>query len=449
MIKSADENSIARLAAALGPLTQTSDSVAEMIKATEATSISVAMADLGSAARLSDSLAARASIESMQLDRSKQLAQELSQQLALSQASAPVLQLQESFAAFEAERSSFLETIRNQIVESQTSLHAALSAPVVEMERQMWESLRQLIAPTFRLPHLEESRALTAQMFEAYSLPKTHMEDAFRTLADGMKGMTTPWLDIQHELQSTKAFTALQDLGHVLNAGPSYDDRTSDLVRVALGDWQDKITLPDSVAEMEARTALYRDRGVDSELAQFSPMAFDQAITIARIKRPPPQLIITFQSPIPTTTTKEEEGHELRNLAHDYLQRFESLIRQFIDAQMTAAFGSSWQKQRVPGEIYIGWKEKRQKSKDSGQGDHPLIAFADFTDYEPIISRGDNWTNLFAPIFNNKDSVRESLQRLYPIRLATMHARPVGQEDLLLLYVEVQRLCRAMGKRPG
>jgi Swt1-like HEPN len=455
MIKAADENSIARLVAHLRPSTQISDSVAEMIKATEATSMSLAVADLGSVARLSDSLAARASIESLQLDRSRELAQELSQQLALSQsalreaASAPVLQLQESFAAFGAERASFLETIRHQIVESQTSLQAALSAPVVEMERQMRESLRQLTAPTFRLPRLEESRALTAQMFEAYSLPKIHMEDAFRTLADGMKGMTTPWLDIQHELQSTKAFTALQDLGHVLNAGPSYDDRTSDLVRVALGNWQVKITLPDSVAEMETRAALYRDRGVDAELTQFSASAFDQAISIARIKRPPPGLIITFRSPTLATSAEEEEGHALRNLAHDYLQQLESQIRQFIEMRMTAAYGANWAKQRLSAQMLSDWVEKRERHLDYGGADFPLIAFADFTHYEPIIVRKDHWKAAFAGTFGKKESVIESLQRLYPIRLATMHARPVGQEDLLLLYVEVQRLCRAMGKKPG
>jgi len=258
MVKAADENSIARLVTDLGPSTQISDSVAELVKGIEEHSVARAAADLGSVAQLSASLAeARASIESLQLDRSTVMAQELSQQMALSQAAlreaaaAPALQLRESFAAFEAERSSFLETIRDQLLESQASFRASISAPILEVERQMRESVQLLSVPKFRLPDLDESRALTAQMFEAYSLPKIHMEDAFRTLADGMKGMTAPWLDIQHELQSTKAFTALQDLGHVLNAGPSFDERTADLVRVALGDWQAPIALPDSIAELD------------------------------------------------------------------------------------------------------------------------------------------------------------------------------------------------------
>ena len=445
-----EESSLAKLVADLEHSPQMPDTLAGFVKATESTSITCAAAETNSLAQISDSHAeAIASIQGFRLERENAMA--LSQNFAmphsalLEAAEAPARQLRESFAAFEAQQSSFLDTIRHQLLESQASFRLVISAPLVEAQRQISESVRQIATPSFRLPRLEESRALSTKMFEAYSLPKLHFEDAFRTLKASMSEMTAPWLNVQHEMQSIKALIALQDLGHLVNGAPSFSDRTTDLVRVALGDWQNKIALPDNIAELEARTALYRDQGADASLAQFSSAAFDQAITVARIKRPPPQLIVTFQSPISAATADEDQGHELRNLAHDHLQRFETQIRRFIDAEMTAAFGSNWQRQRVPGEIYKSWIEKRQKSKDIGQGDYPLIAFADFTDYEPIISRNDNWTGLFAAIFKSRESLRESLQRLYPIRLATMHAREVGHEDLLFLYVEVLRICRAMG----
>ncbi|MEX0805198.1 MAG: hypothetical protein WD688_18030 [Candidatus Binatia bacterium] len=69
-----------------------------------------------------------------------------------------------------------------------------------------------------------------------------------------------------------------------------------------------------------------------------------------------------------------------------------------------------------------------------------MIAYADFTDYERVICRGDNWRDVFAPFFRRPESLRESLQRLYPIRLDTMHARFITQDDELLLYVETRRL---------
>ena len=70
----------------------------------------------------------------------------------------------------------------------------------------------------------------------------------------------------------------------------------------------------------------------------------------------------------------------------------------------------------------------------------PLLAYADFTDYELIICRADNWREVFSQTFKRPESVRESFQRLYPIRICTMHARPITQDDELFLYVELRRL---------
>ena len=74
----------------------------------------------------------------------------------------------------------------------------------------------------------------------------------------------------------------------------------------------------------------------------------------------------------------------------------------------------------------------------------PLIAYADFTDYVLVICKADNWREVFEGHFDRPESVRESFQRLHPIRLDTMHARPIGQDDELLLYVEVKRLVRVV-----
>ena len=111
------------------------------------------------------------------------------------------------------------------------------------------------------------------------------------------------------------------------------------------------------------------------------------------------------------------------NAAHDRLQRFESQFRKFIDERMTTAFGVNWVKHRVHSEIYEAWRNKQQKAKDGGEPDRPLIAYADFTDYERIIVRNDNWPAVFRQFFGRKTLVQESLQRLYPVRVRTMHSR--------------------------
>ena len=55
-----------------------------------------------------------------------------------------------------------------------------------------------------------------------------------------------------------------------------------------------------------------------------------------------------------------------------------------------------------------------------------------------------NWRNVFAPFFDRQDSVCESFQRLYLVRLDTMHARPITQDDKMLLHVETRRLVKVM-----
>ena len=116
-------------------------------------------------------------------------------------------------------------------------------------------------------------------------------------------------------------------------------------------------------------------------------------------------------------------------------------MRRFIDEQMTKEFGPDWPKRQLPNGLYGQWQEKKRKAQQSGRREHPLIAYADFTDYVRVICKKDNWRNVFAPFFGREPSVRESFQRLYPVRLDTMHARPVTQSDELLLYVETRHLC--------
>ena len=57
----------------------------------------------------------------------------------------------------------------------------------------------------------------------------------------------------------------------------------------------------------------------------------------------------------------------------------------------------------------------------------------------------DNWQRVFAPTFRRQTLVQESLQRLYPIRRCTMHARIITQDDELYLYTETKRLLAVMG----
>lgn len=147
-----------------------------------------------------------------------------------------------------------------------------------------------------------------------------------------------------------------------------------------------------------------------------------------------------YGPPVPYSNEEDEEALARTRFAYEWLHRLETQIRSFIDVQMTRAFGANWPKHRLPKDLYDKWQGKKQKAEAAGRLGWPLIAYADFTDYELIICRSDNWREVFGRYFRRPESVRETFQRLHPIRLDTMHARPISQDDELLLYVETRRL---------
>jgi hypothetical protein len=113
---------------------------------------------------------------------------------------------------------------------------------------------------------------------------------------------------------------------------------------------------------------------------------------------------------------------------------------------MSQRFGDKWMKQRIPGDVLKSWKEKRDTALQKGEKELPLIWYADFTDYITIIVRNDNWNDFFVNTFRNKDEVKVSFQRLQPLRISTMHCRPITKHDLLMLTVEVRSILRSIGR---
>ena len=157
-------------------------------------------------------------------------------------------------------------------------------------------------------------------------------------------------------------------------------------------------------------------------------------------------LVEAYGPPVPSTAdSAEEEGLARTNEAHDRLQRLESHLRRFIDSEMNRAFGADWPRHQLPNNKYDEWKSKKGAAARAGAPSRPLIAYADFTHYVLVICKRDNWEQVFSPFFGRPESVRESFQRLHPIRLDTMHARPITQDDEILLYVEARRLMQRIG----
>jgi hypothetical protein len=249
-------------------------------------------------------------------------------------------------------------------------------------------------------------------------------------LAGLMARVQSPWLEREAEWASAKAFAELSAIVAGILGGASFDPAFAAALRPALGDWRDvDFPVNERLLDVELRTAFYADVGLDRQLATFTPEAFDEVLDVAGL-----------------AADEGNEGLERAQAAFAQLQHFEVRVRKFISHLMERTFGPDWMKHRLPAHMYESWNDRREADLRAGNAELPLIAYADFTDYKAIIEKRDNWREVFRHIFSRAEDVRESFQRLFPVRLATMHARIISLDDELLLRVETRRLMRAMEK---
>lgn len=259
-----------------------------------------------------------------------------------------------------------------------------------------------------------------------------------------LKAITTPWLLKIDATRSVTAFLELQAIGTALKGMKGFDPALTMALRQDFGDWRDKITFPEVVfTDPVARTDFYEDRGFNSALTDFPEAAFHQSLDIAGLDDTYIDLEL-FGSIIPRSADPEvEAGLKRTNICHDRIQRFERMLRNFINEKMTEQYGPKWPKKRLPPNLYEKWVSKQQSAESNGEV-ITIIDAADFTDYELIICRQDNWREVFEHTFKRTESIRESLQRLHPIRIAAMHSRIVTKEDELFLVAEIVRLVRVI-----
>ena len=295
----------------------------------------------------------------------------------------------------------------------------------------------------FQLPSDGEISRLVSELKASWE-PMREVSASFQRAVESMK---RPWLDVADRLGSVQRLFDLQGIGELTSVQPTFDLATAETLRASLGDWRDTIAWPEAIwTDLGARADFYIDLGFDAELTDIPAPAFREATKITTVRPKPPSLVNDYGPPVsPNEDAEEEEALARTNEAHDWLQRLESQLRRFIDREMTSAFGASWPRHQLPNNKHEEWRSKRKVAARAGVSVHPLITYADFTDYMLVICQRDNWERVFKRFFKRPESVRESLQRLYPIRLDTMHARPITKDDELFLYVETKRLMQPIG----
>ncbi len=145
---------------------------------------------------------------------------------------------------------------------------------------------------------------------------------------------------------------------------------------------------------------------------------------------------------------------EIRNVLPDYeyLKGLENVLRVFIQNKL-AKITSNWWKERIPEDVRVN-AENRKASNESrwpwhSTSDLHPIYFVDFTDYSKIISRKDNWEQVFKPVLGGESSILAiKLRELEPIRNSLSHSRSLSESESekLKLYSSEIKKCYQTGK---
>lgn len=191
-------------------------------------------------------------------------------------------------------------------------------------------------------------------------------------------------------------------------------------VRDSLGDWRDPIAFRPNIELPTTRLELYFDQGMAEDIIGVSAEDPD------------------LQDYVETALLDIDDDGNVT--AYRLLMHLEHALRQLIRIALEDVFGPKWWKQQVPPDVRDKCDAKLQEAIAAGAEDTHPIDYADFTDYEKIICRSDNFKQAFRPIFGRVEDVRESLQRLHPVRLICMHSRIVRGADLILVQFEAPRI---------
>ncbi len=323
----------------------------------------------------------------------------------------------------------------------------ANGSAIQALEQQLKTLVRSRPAELYRLPYREDLAQLHRMFDEIVKQPawaglQPKVEEFVATAA----ALGKPWISTGDAVGSLKGFSGLALLGDALASASPFSDSIAQSIRVFLGDWRTMPGVSDRIAfEPPARLDFYEKLGFERSLADFPSPSFEASLDVTGITLGEIPRVPKYERPIPSHPVEEGlAGISPWNAkAYCVISRFEPRLRQFIDRLMTGAYGPGWTK-RQTGDFHKSWSAKKEADRVAGSPDYPLICYANFTDYLDIIVRKDNWDRIFKLVFCRKESVTESLKRLYPIRLATMHSRPVVQDDILFLYSEVRRLLRAI-----
>lgn len=317
-------------------------------------------------------------------------------------------------------------------IHSSAKAHAA---EIEKMSRQIRDQLRGYESVFDSLRIKDALSALDTSAYKSFAPALVEIQ----SVAAALKG---PWVNRIYPELSAAGVTHIAALTAAAHAPTPFSVPTVATIREALGDWRDLRMPWRLLPDATLRERFYLDHGFDSNLIQLPEPAFSQALVRTGLVRPPPS------APAAEQPADEEAVLEHRmNRAYALFLRFERKLREFIDARMVTKCGMGWERHRCPGngKIYQGWVAKRDAEVSNGISPQKLIHYIDFREYADLITKADNWREVFKDTFQREENVREAFARLGPVRVCTMHARAITKTEFTLAAAEITRLLIAIG----
>lgn len=157
-------------------------------------------------------------------------------------------------------------------------------------------------------------------------------------------------------------------------------------------------------------------------------------------------LLLVYNSSLPREAEMKEKE---KKKPYETLQRLENALREFIYRELSK-ITPNWWIQRVPSDVRQ-LAEGRKAGNESlwpwhQEKDLPLIYYVDFPDYIKIITRKDNWKDVFAPIFRDKEAISTKLRELEPIRNDIAHSREISAQAGKKLEIYAKEVIAAIKK---
>jgi len=131
--------------------------------------------------------------------------------------------------------------------------------------------------------------------------------------------------------------------------------------------------------------------------------------------------------------------------AYAIIYTFERNLRCFIEVTLSRFYGADWWNKGVPKGIRDRCEEEKNKDKNRSRKDFHPLQYSQIGQCLEIIVRGDNWNNIYQPIFHRKDRVQTCFGWILEARNPVSHSRQLTPSEYDRLRTSSGWLAEKMG----